>query len=84
MPHSASLNLLRVCRFYRSIAAGSVLFSAFRGFTARRSLVQIPDGLKASLSGFLHVFPLSAWIFSGGSGFLEQSKNMRVEGNWRL
>jgi len=37
------------------------------------------DSQLGSLSVWgLHILPLSAWVSSGGSGFLPQSKDVRV------
>lgn len=49
--------------------------------TARMFWLQI---LLGSFSGKVCIFCMSAWIFSGYSGFVIQSKYMYIYDNWRL
>ncbi|MED6286485.1 hypothetical protein CHARACLAT_006561 [Characodon lateralis] len=46
------------------------------GLAARRSWVQLPAGGISAWS--LHVLPMHAWVLTGYSDFLPQSKNMTV------
>lgn len=54
---------------------------------AQESHSQRVLGLNPPALWNLHVLPMLAWVLSGSSGFLSQSKNMqgfRLTGNFKL